>query len=66
MSLDYVGYGRSYSRAWFKKIRTNYCIEATMSERIKVELPKVYSKDLLEVLFKWPYTKRQFLMVEGL
>lgn len=32
------------------------------SEEVKVELPKVYSKDLIEILFKLPYTKRQFLI----
>ncbi len=37
-----------------------------MSERIKEELPKVYSKDLTEILFKLPYTKRQFLIDLGL
>jgi Fic family protein len=33
---------------------------------IQRKLPKVYSKDLLEVLFKLPYTKRQFLVEAGL
>ncbi|WP_289055348.1 Fic family protein [Carboxylicivirga marina] len=32
------------------------------AQKIKEELPKVYSKDLIEVLFKLPYTKRQFLI----
>lgn len=32
------------------------------AQKIKAELPKVYSKDLIEVLFKLPYTKRQFLI----
>jgi Fic family protein len=32
------------------------------SERIKQTLPKVYSKELIEILFKLPYTKRQFLI----
>lgn len=36
------------------------------SEEVKVELPKVYSKDLIEILFKLPYTKRQFLIDAGL
>jgi Fic family protein len=36
------------------------------SEEIKRELPKVYSKDLIEILFKLPYTKRQFLIDAGL
>ncbi len=34
--------------------------------KIKEQLPKVYSKDLVEVLFKLPYTKRQSLMDIGL
>lgn len=34
--------------------------------KIKETLPKVYSKDLIEILFKLPYTKRQFLIEAGL
>jgi len=33
--------------------------------KIKFELPKIYSKDLVEILFMHPYTKIEFL-VEGL
>jgi len=33
-----------------------------MSEEIKNELPKVYTKDLVEIIFKLPYTKRQNLI----
>ena len=36
------------------------------AEKIKSELPKVYSKDLIEIIFKLPYTKRQFLINAGL
>lgn len=36
------------------------------SQKIKDTLPKVYSKDLIEILFKLPYTKRQFLINAGL
>jgi Fic family protein len=35
-------------------------------EEIKEKLPKVYSKDLVEVIFKLPYTKRQNLIDVGL
>jgi len=35
-------------------------------ELIQQKLPKLYSKDLLEVLFKLPYTKRQFLVAARL
>jgi len=34
-------------------------------EKIKTELPKIYSKDLVEILFMHPYTKIEFL-VKGL
>lgn len=37
-----------------------------IGEKIKKELPKVYSKDLIEVLFRLPYTKRQNLIEAGL
>ncbi len=33
-----------------------------MTEEIKISLPKVYSKELVEILFRLPYTKRQFLI----
>jgi Fic family protein len=34
------------------------------AEEIKKVLPKIYSKDLIEVLFRLPYTKRQHLIDE--
>lgn len=37
-----------------------------MGSEIQKKLPKIYSKDLLEVLFKLPYTKRNFLVSAGL
>lgn len=33
---------------------------------IKEKLPKVYSKDLIEILFRLPYTKRQHLIDENI
>jgi Fic family protein len=33
---------------------------------IKKKLPKVYSKDLIEILFRLPYTKRQHLNAENI
>jgi Fic family protein len=44
-------------------------ITATMektAEEIKMKLPKVYSKDLVEILFRLPYTKRQHLIDENI
>ncbi len=38
----------------------------TYAEEVKLALPKVYSKDLIEILFRLPYTKRQYLIDAGL
>lgn len=40
-------------------------MEETATE-IKNKLPKVYSKDLIEILFRLPYTKRQHLVEENI
>ena len=37
-----------------------------MGSEVQKQLPRVYSKDLMEVLFRLPYTKRQFLESAGL
>ena len=37
-----------------------------MSNQIKIKLPKIYSKDLVEILFRLPYTKRQNLIDENI
>lgn len=36
------------------------------TEEIKIKLPKIYSKDLVEILFRLPYTKRQHLIDENI
>ena len=36
------------------------------AEEIKKKLPKIYSKDLIEILFRLPYTKRQHLIDENI
>jgi Fic family protein len=38
----------------------------SMSTEIKSELPKIYSKDLMEILFRLPYTKRIYFEKAGL
>jgi Fic family protein len=40
-------------------------IEKT-AEEIKKKLPKIYSKDLIDILFRLPYTKRQHLVDENI
>lgn len=37
-----------------------------MTTEIRAKLPKMYSKDLVEILFRLPYTKRQNLIDENL
>lgn len=38
----------------------------SMGKEIHSKLPKLYSKDLLEVLFRLPYTKRSFIAEAGI
>ncbi len=45
--------------------KINVAMEDTANE-IKKKLPKIYSKDLIEILFRLPYTKRQHLMDENI
>lgn len=41
-------------------------VMANTAEEIKKKLPKIYSKDLIEILFRLPYTKRQHLIDENI
>jgi Fic family protein len=36
-----------------------------MSDEIKNKLPRLHSKELIEIIFRLPYTKRQYLIDEG-
>lgn len=45
--------------------RITKAIDKTTDE-IKTKLPKIYSKDLIEILFRLPYTKRQHLIDENI
>ena len=49
-----------------QQIATIEILMAKMGTEIQQQLPKIYSKDLMEVLFKLPYTKRSFLEKAGL
>jgi Fic family protein len=52
-----------------KGLKTLNKITTTMEKtatEIKNKLPKVYSKDLIEILFRLPYTKRQHLIDENI
>ena len=60
--LDH-GYGGDKSR---KQIENIEQLMSEMGRQIQEKLPKVYSKDLVEVLFRLPYTKRTQLEAAGL
>ena len=44
------------------RIRSITDLMEEMMAEIKAQLPKVYSKELVEILFRLPYVKRQFLI----
>ncbi|MGE0771364.1 MAG: Fic family protein [Cyclobacteriaceae bacterium] len=54
------------SEVTLQKIEAIKSAMNVMAEQMKVDLPKVYSKDLVEVLFQRPYSKRQFLVDAGI
>lgn len=49
-----------------KRILEIEALMLNMGKEIQAQLPRVYSKDLLEILFRLPYTKRQYLKEAGL
>ena len=49
-----------------ERLNTITTTMAKTAEEIKQKLPKVYSKDLVEILFRLPYTKRQHLIDENI
>ena len=52
------------SLATIELIEGIYKLMNESKEKIKSELPKIYSKDLVEILFMHPYTKIDFLVEE--
>jgi len=49
-----------------KRIELIEKLMKSMGNNIQKQLPKIYSKDLLEILFRLPYTKRNFIENAGL
>jgi hypothetical protein len=45
-----------------EKINSINVLMKQAKEKIRNELPKIYSKDLIEILFFHPYTKIDFLV----
>lgn len=54
------------SKGGRKRIEKIEKLMDSMGKEIQNTLPKVYSKDLLEILFRIPYTKRNFIENAGL
>lgn len=61
--LDMIEQTASFDR---KRIFEIESLMNKMGSEIQSTLPKIYSKDLIEVLFKLPYTKRSYLEASGL
>jgi Fic family protein len=49
------------ARETISKIQAIQLLMKEVSEKIKLELPKIYSKELVDVLFQQPYCKIKFL-----
>lgn len=45
------------------KINRIHALMEKSKVEIREKLPKIYSKDLIEILFSHPYTKIEFLVV---
>ncbi len=54
------------SKEGLTKLEKILMLMKNTSAEIKQELPKAYSKELIEILFRLPYTKRQNLIDAGL
>jgi Fic family protein len=52
------------SRQTIKIIQGIKTLMQTQKHKIREELPKIYSQDLLNSLFKYPYTKIDFIMAD--
>ena len=48
------------------KLATILKLMDTIEKKIKKSRPKLFSKELLEIIFRLPYTKRMFLIEAGL
>lgn len=55
----------STARKGLNRLKKVTSLMEEMSDEIKAILPKIYSKELIEIMFKLPYTKRQYLVDEG-
>ena len=61
--LDMVEETAKSARNRISRIET---LMKKMSDEIRASLPKIYSKDLIEILFQLPYAKRNFLEKAGI
>jgi hypothetical protein len=61
--LDMVEYT---AKKGLKRLNQVVTLMEETSASIKADLPKIYSKDLIEIIFRLPYTKKKFLIDAGL
>jgi Fic family protein len=54
------------SKSGFERLNKITTTMEKTAEEIKKKLPKIYSKNLIEILFRLPYTKRQHLIDENI
>ena len=54
------------SKSGLERLNKIVTAMAKTTDEIKEKLPKIYSKDLVEILFRLPYTKRQHLVNENI
>lgn len=56
----------STAQQTFEQVTRIRLLMEQMRERVQKEAPGIYSKDLIEVIFRHPYTKIQFLVDAGI
>ena len=54
------------SNKGLERLNTITTTMVNAADEIKAKLPKIYSKDLVEIVFRLPYTKRQHLIDENI
>lgn len=52
----------STAQQTFDQVKRILALMETVREKVRLEAPGIYSKDLIEAIFRHPYTKIQFLV----
>jgi Fic family protein len=61
--LDAIEQTANYTQ---KKLDSVILLMEETSKEIKIQLPEIYSKELIEIIFRQPYCKRQFIVNGGI